>query len=69
MINVKFYGLLSKTLGRRKYSSVQQLEAFLSASIYETNVNYDLQSDTYHVSPKIGGRTGGGKGSLLPYPS
>jgi len=68
MINVKFYGILNKTLGRRKYASEQELMIFLSAAIYETNVSYDEKRDVYHVAPKIAGHTSGGKGSPPPVP-
>jgi len=68
MINVKFYGILRKTLGRRKYYSKEELLAFLSATIYETNISYDQKTDIYHVSPRIAGSGGGGKGSPPPVP-
>jgi len=66
MIDVKFHGPLEKTLGRKKYKSIEELEFFLAYNIYPSKVI--KKEDSYIVVPLISGGGGKGKGQKAPVP-
>lgn len=67
MINVKFHGILKKTLGRRSYKSFDELKFFVKNNIYPSKIV--KQKNGYIVVPLISGEGGGkGKGQSAPVP-
>jgi hypothetical protein len=63
MINVKFYGILNKTLGKRKYKNLDELKFFVKYNIYPCKIIE--QKKSYAVLPLVSGE-GGGKGKGSP---
>ena len=63
MIDVKFYGILNKTLGKRVYKSLDELKFYIKHNIYECKIL--KQKNKFIVVPLISGE-GGGKGKGSP---
>jgi hypothetical protein len=53
MINVKFYGILNKTLGKRKYKNLDELKFFVKYNIYPCKIIE--QKKSYAVLPLVSG--------------
>jgi len=63
MIDVKFYGILDKTLGKRKYKNLEELKFFTKYNVYPCKII--KQERGYAVLPLVSGE-GGGKGKGSP---
>ena len=67
MINVKFHGILKKTLGKRSYKTFEELRFFVKNNIYPAKILE--KPNEYIVVPLISGEGGGkGKGQTAPTP-
>lgn len=63
MIDVKFYGILDKTLGKRKYKNLEELKFFTKYNVHPCKII--RQEKGYAVLPLVSGE-GGGKGKGPP---